>query len=67
MKHVDLVEGEVHETIAALQLKEYRNDMSEVIDSINQILPTTTTTTTTPAGSGWEDDVGEGPNDMRVD
>ena len=63
LKHVDLVEGEIHETIAALQLKEWRNDMSEVIDSINQILPTTTT----PAGSGWEDDVGEGPGDMRVD
>ena len=37
--HVDLVEGEVHETIAALQLEEWINDMKEEIDSINQILP----------------------------
>ena len=37
--HVDLVEGEVHETIAALQLEEWRNDMNEEIDFINQILP----------------------------
>uniref|UniRef100_A0A7S2E6T2 Leucine-rich repeat domain-containing protein n=1 Tax=Ditylum brightwellii TaxID=49249 RepID=A0A7S2E6T2_9STRA len=40
LKHVDQVEGELHETIAALQLEEWRNDMNEEIDSINQILPT---------------------------
>ena len=40
LKHVDLVEGPIHETIAALQLEEWRNDMSEEINSINQILPT---------------------------
>eukprot|EP00984_Skeletonema_dohrnii_P014587 scaffold6144_cov142-Skeletonema_dohrnii-CCMP3373.AAC.3 len=40
LKHVDLVEGELHETIAALQLEEWRNDMYEEIVSINQILPT---------------------------
>eukprot|EP00984_Skeletonema_dohrnii_P028543 scaffold18581_cov183-Skeletonema_dohrnii-CCMP3373.AAC.1 len=40
LDHVDLVEGELHETIAALQLEEWRNDMHEEIDSINQILPT---------------------------
>jgi len=40
LKHVDLVEGQIHETIAALQLEEWRNDMNEEIDSINQILPT---------------------------
>jgi len=40
LKHVDLVEGAIHETIAALQLEEWRNDMNEEIDSINQILPT---------------------------
>ncbi|KAK1737822.1 leucine-rich repeat domain-containing protein, partial [Skeletonema marinoi] len=28
LKHVDLVEGELHETIAALQLEEWRNDMN---------------------------------------
>jgi len=39
LKHVDLVEGAIHETIAALQLEEWRNDMNEEIDSINQILP----------------------------
>jgi len=40
LKHVDLVEGELHETIASLQLEEWRNDMNEEIYSINQILPT---------------------------
>eukprot|EP00984_Skeletonema_dohrnii_P034645 scaffold33620_cov151-Skeletonema_dohrnii-CCMP3373.AAC.1 len=38
--HADLVEGPIHETVAALQLEEWRNDMNEEIDSINQILPT---------------------------
>jgi len=47
---VDLVEGEVHETIAALQLEEWRNDMNEEIDSINRILPTV------DAGFSEEDD-----------
>ena len=37
-KNVDLVGG-VHETIAALHLDQWRNDMNEEIDSINQILP----------------------------
>eukprot|EP00985_Skeletonema_marinoi_P016681 scaffold8993_cov207-Skeletonema_marinoi.AAC.37 len=44
LKQVDLVEGNLHETIAALQLEEWRNDMNEEIDSINRIL------STTPAG-----------------
>ena len=39
LNHVDLVEGELHETIAALHLEEWRNDMNREIDSINQILP----------------------------
>ena len=39
LKQVDLVEGELHETIAALHLQEWRDDMSEEIDSINHILP----------------------------
>ena len=48
--HVDLVKGEqLHETIAALQyLEDWRNDMHEEIDAINQIHHTAT------AGS-WED------------
>ena len=41
VERVDLVEGEVYETIAALQMEEWRNEMKEEIDSINQILPTT--------------------------
>eukprot|EP00985_Skeletonema_marinoi_P027603 scaffold22950_cov80-Skeletonema_marinoi.AAC.1 len=52
LEHVDLVGG-IHETVAALQLKEWENDMNEEIDSIYQILPST------PAGKGWKDDVGE--------
>ena len=39
LNQVHLLEGEVHETIAALQLEEWRNDMNRVIDSINHILP----------------------------
>ena len=39
LNRVDLVEGELHETIAALHLEEWRNEMNEEIDSINQILP----------------------------
>jgi metal-dependent amidase/aminoacylase/carboxypeptidase family protein len=52
LKHVDLVEGEVHETIAALLLEGWKNDMNEEINSINQSLPTT------PAGSDDFYDVG---------
>ena len=39
LTQVDLVEGELHETIAALHLEEWRNDMNEAINSINRILP----------------------------
>eukprot|EP00984_Skeletonema_dohrnii_P011828 scaffold4743_cov102-Skeletonema_dohrnii-CCMP3373.AAC.4 len=61
LKHVDLVEGELHETIAYLQLEEWRNDMNEDINSINQILPTT------PAGDDFDDydDVGEKAQAVR--
>jgi len=52
LKQVDLVEGPIHETIAALQLEEWRNDMNEEIGSINRIL------STVDAG-GWNDDVGD--------
>eukprot|EP00984_Skeletonema_dohrnii_P007048 scaffold2512_cov78-Skeletonema_dohrnii-CCMP3373.AAC.5 len=51
LKHIDLVEGELHETIAALLMEEWRNDMNEEINSINRILPT--------VDAGFpEDDVG---------
>ncbi len=40
LNYVDLVEGALHETIADLHLEEWRNDMDDEIDSINQILPT---------------------------
>ena len=46
LNHVDLVEGKIlDETVAALLLEEWKNDMNEEIDSINQILPNT------PAGN----------------
>ncbi len=52
LKYVDLVEREVlQETITALQLEEWRNDMNELLESINRILPNT------PTGD-W--DIGEG-------
>jgi len=39
LKHFDLVEGAIlHETIAALLLEEWRDDMNEEIASIKQIL-----------------------------
>jgi len=38
LKHVYLIEGELHESITALQLQEWRNDINDEIDSINQIL-----------------------------
>ncbi|KAK1737793.1 leucine-rich repeat domain-containing protein [Skeletonema marinoi] len=60
LKHVDIVEEVVlHETIAALQLEEWRNDINEEIDSINQILPTT------PAGR-WGHDVGDKARAIRT-
>ena len=36
---VDLIEGEVHETIASFESQEWRDDMNREIDSINQLLP----------------------------
>ena len=40
LKHVDLVEGAIlKETVTALQLEGWRNDMNAEIDAINQILP----------------------------
>ena len=52
LRHVDLVEGELHETITALHLNEWKNDVHEEIDSINRILPNT------PAGYHDEEDYG---------
>ena len=52
LHRVDLIEGEVHATIIALHLEEWRNDMNQEIDSINQIL------SNAPAG-GWDVDTGE--------
>eukprot|EP00985_Skeletonema_marinoi_P030319 scaffold31591_cov73-Skeletonema_marinoi.AAC.2 len=52
--HVDLVEGEVlRDTIDALQLNEWKNDMEEKIDAINQILPNTTVLEKTQAVQLW--------------
>ena len=54
LKQVDLVEEAVlRDTIAALLLEEWKHDMEEKIDSINQILPTT------PAGGFGDDDGGK--------
>ncbi len=56
LSRVDLVEGALHETIAALQLEEWRKDMREEIDSINQILPNL-------YAGGWDDDLNVFPGD----
>eukprot|EP00984_Skeletonema_dohrnii_P018931 scaffold8973_cov75-Skeletonema_dohrnii-CCMP3373.AAC.3 len=60
LKHVDLVGGEHDETITALLLEEWKNDMNEEIDSINQILPTT------PAGNVYFQDVGGKAREVRL-
>ena len=62
MKHVDLVEVAIlHETIAALQIEEWKHEMNEEIVSINQILPTT------PAGNFYsQEDVGGKGREVRL-
>ena len=52
LNHVDLIGG-VHETVAALLMEEWKNDMIQEIDSINQILPNT------HAGTNCNADIGE--------
>eukprot|EP00985_Skeletonema_marinoi_P010845 scaffold5085_cov175-Skeletonema_marinoi.AAC.3 len=49
LEHVNLVEGALHDTIAALLLVGWKNDMKEEINAINQILPYT------PAGNDFDD------------
>ncbi len=56
LNQVDLVKGALHETIAALQLEEWREDMSEEITSIHQSLPNA------DAGGEWG-----GINDITVE
>ena len=46
MNRVDLIRG-VYETVAALLMEEWKNDMDDEIDAINHILPNT------PASSGF--------------
>ena len=53
LMYADLVEGKLHEIIAALHLQEWKNEMNEHIDSINQIL------SNARAGDGWDDDARE--------
>eukprot|EP00984_Skeletonema_dohrnii_P024971 scaffold14122_cov87-Skeletonema_dohrnii-CCMP3373.AAC.2 len=61
LKHVDLVEGAVlRDTIDALLLDEWRNDMKDEIGAINQILPDT------PAGSCYNFEVGGKAQAVRM-
>ena len=61
LNHVDLVEGAVlHETIAALLMEEWKNDMNAEIDSINQNLASAR------AGTGRIGDVGEKAQAIRT-
>ena len=55
LNRVDLVGG-VHETIAALLMEEWKNDMNEEIDAFNRILPNTS------AGK-WYDPVENDPGE----
>ena len=59
LRRVDLIEGAAHETIAALHLKEWRNEMIGEIESINQILPEVD-----PGGDDF-DNVGETASTIR--
>ncbi|KAK1733350.1 hypothetical protein QTG54_015909 [Skeletonema marinoi] len=60
LKHVDLVEGAVlRDTVDALLLDEWRNDMTDKLDVINQSLPTT------PAGDHFYDE-GEKARAIRM-
>ena len=52
LNNIDLVEG-VHETVAALLLEKWKNDINGEIAAINRILPNT------PAGTSNHLDVGE--------
>eukprot|EP00984_Skeletonema_dohrnii_P003588 scaffold1216_cov73-Skeletonema_dohrnii-CCMP3373.AAC.1 len=61
LKQVNLVEGAVlRDTIAALLLDEWRNDMKDEIGAINQILPNT------PAGSCYNSKVGGKAQAVRM-
>ncbi|KAK1733236.1 hypothetical protein QTG54_016093 [Skeletonema marinoi] len=62
MKHVDLVEEELHETIAALLLEEWKKDMRRKIDALNQILDSSHYTCRKGRGCG-----GEGRCDTNLD
>ena len=62
LKHVDLVEGEIHETIAALHSEDWIKDMNQEINSINQILPNSRAGTHI---NGEEDDHGEKARAIR--
>jgi hypothetical protein len=58
LEQIDLVEGALHETIAALLLEEWKYDMNDEMLSINQTLPNT------PAGD--DDDVGGKAQAVRM-
>ena len=60
LEHVDLIEGEIHEAIAALHLDEWRNDMNEEIDSINKDLLDS-------PGGGWDDEYDYDPGEKASD
>eukprot|EP00984_Skeletonema_dohrnii_P017540 scaffold8007_cov78-Skeletonema_dohrnii-CCMP3373.AAC.4 len=61
LKHVDLVEKAVlRDTIAALLMEEWRNDMKDKVGVINQILPTA------PAGDWFRGDAGGKAQAVRM-
>ena len=60
LNHIDLVEGSIlSKTVTALLMEEWKNDMNEEIDAINQILPNT------PAGNMFSD-VGGKAKEIRT-
>ena len=59
LNRVDLVGG-VHETVSALLLEEWKNDMNEEIESVNLILPNTS------SGDFRYDDNGEKAREIRT-
>ncbi len=61
LKQVHLVDGDLHEAIAALHLEEWRNDMIEALHSINRILPNTS-----PGSFYWDLDYGDKARTIRA-
>jgi hypothetical protein len=53
LSRVDILDGEIHETISSLHMEPWRNEMEQEIDRINQTLPNIRATEKTIAIQQW--------------